>query len=54
MLRSGEEGLAQRRSSSDLPQGRTSFWDALCGFGYLLFVFVCEGSPEFLLMLLTE
>lgn len=34
--------------------GRTSFWDALLGFGYLLFVFVCEGRPEFLLMLLTE
>jgi|GEM_PF-4393379 len=37
----------------DLLRTNVVLRSTLC-FGYLLFVFVCEGSPELLLMLLTE
>ncbi len=48
-----QKGLAQRRSPFDLLRTNVVLGSTLC-FGYLLFVFVCEGSPELLLMLLTE
>jgi len=53
MLCSGKEGFAPDVRPEPAARTNVVLGSTLC-FGYLLFVFVCEGSPELLLMLLTE